>query len=188
MKFTSLKFDCLIHFLEDNGPISVDDIFNKIIPSWPSFVVQLIAFLIMVFIVIKFGYKPVKNYIVKRQEFMTNELKSAKEKEEEATLNLQTSKQELNKIRSEANSIIEKAKVDALKTKEEIIASANQEVAMKQKQLEEEIALEKKQAQEEIRNDIIDVALLASSKVLQRDINDDDHQKMVNEFIDGLGE
>ena len=41
-------------------------------------------------------------------------------------------------------------------SKDEIIDAANQEVARKQKQLEEEMALEKLQAKEEIRNDIIE--------------------------------
>ncbi len=166
--------------------INPDDIIHKIVPNFWAFLMQLLAFLVLVFIVIKFAYKPVNNYLVKRQEFVANELKDAKNKKQEATANLELSKQELNKIRSQANDIIEKAKQDAIHTKDEIIDAANQEVARKQKQLEEEMALEKLQAKEEIRNDIIDVALLASSSVLKRDINDADHQKLVDDFIDKL--
>lgn len=167
--------------------INPSDIINKIIPNFWSFLVQLLAFLVLVFIVIKFAYKPVNKYLTERQNFMANELKSAKEMEQNASLNLEKSKQELNKVRSEANEIIEKAKLDAVKTKEGIIASANEEIALKHKQLKEEITLEKKQAQEEIRDDIIDVALLASSEVLKRSVNDADHEKMVNDFINELG-
>ena len=184
MELTCLEIGKLIFLANDL--ISSDDIMDKIIVSWPSFVMQLVAFLILVFVVIKFAYKPVNNYITKRQEFIANELKSAKEKEQESSINLEKSKQELNRIRSEANDIIEKAKVEAIKTKDEIIASANKEVATKHMQLQEEIALEKKQAQEEVRNDIIDVALLASSHVLKREINENDNQKLIDDFIDGL--
>lgn len=166
--------------------ITKDDIVDRLVVSWQSFVMQLAAFLILVFVVIKFAYKPVNNYITKRQAFMENELKEAKSKNKEADLYLTTSKQELNKARSDVNEIIENAKNEATKAKNEILNSTDQEIARKRKLLEEEIALEKKQAQEDIKNDIIDVALLASSQVLQREVSSEDNKRLVNDFIDKL--
>lgn len=166
--------------------VDPDDIIHKLVPNFWAFLVQLLAFIVLAIIVIKFAYKPVNNYISKRQEYMASKMKEAKEKEIEAETNLKTSKQELNATRANANNIIEKAKQDALKEKETIMMSVNEEIALKHKQAQEEIELEKKQAQEEIKQDIIDVALLASEKVLEREINDDDHQKLVSDFINGL--
>ena len=44
----------------------LEDIMSKLIPNWTSFVVQLAAFLVLVAIVIYFGYKPVKKMITPR--------------------------------------------------------------------------------------------------------------------------
>ncbi len=170
----------------DNTIVDPNDIIHKLIPNFWGFLVQLLAFIILAILVIKFAYKPVNKYITARQNFMESELKSAKEKEEMASNNLQISKQELNATRANANNIIEKAKQDAMKEKESILASTNEEIAMKHKLLEEEIILEKKQAEEEIQKGIVDVALLASEKVLEREINDEDHRRLVNDFIKEL--
>lgn len=169
-----------------SGIIDPNEIINKIIPNFWMFLVQLISFLVLVFIVIKFAYKPVNNYITKRQEYMQNELLSAKEKNYEANKKIDESNSTLNAARSEASQIIEKAKEDAKLTKEEILLSAEKEVDIKRKQLQQEIELEKKQAKDDIKNQIIDVALLASEEVLKRNINDDDHKKLLNDFVEEL--
>ena len=162
------------------------DIINKLIPNIPAFLVQLTAFILMAVVVIKFAYKPVAKFIKARQDFVSEQLKSAKEKEAIAEDNLQKSKEAIKNSRVEAAAIIEKAKADALKTREEIITKIDDEVALRRKQAEEDILRDRKQAEEEIKEDIIDVALVASSALLKREVSDDDNKKFLDEFITSL--
>ena len=162
------------------------DIINKLIPNIPAFLVQLTAFILMAVVVIKFAYKPVAKFIKARQDFVSEQLKSAKEKEAIAEDNLQKSNEAIKNSRVEASAIIEKAKADALKTREEIITKIDDEVALRRKQAEEDILRERKQAEEEIKEDIIDVALVASSAHLKREVSDDDNKKFLDEFITSL--
>ena len=99
----------------------------------------------MAVVVIKFAYKPVAKFIKARQDFVSEQLKSAKEKEAIAEDNLQKSKEAIKNSRVEASAIIEKAKADALKTREEIITKIDDEVALRRKQAEEDILRERKQ-------------------------------------------
>lgn len=162
------------------------EIVGKLIPNITSFLVQLVAFILMVLVVCKFAYKPVAKYIKTRQDYLESQMKSAKEKEAKASENLLESEKAIKESRVEASNIIEKAKVDALKAREYIITKVDDEVALKRKQAEEDILRERKQAEEDIKEDIIDVALTASSALLKREVSDDDNKKFLDEFITSL--
>ena len=165
---------------------SGEDIIGKLIPNFWGFLIQLLAFVVMALIVIKFAYKPVSKFISKRQEYVANELLNAKNDRKEAETYLEESKNSIKESRMEANSIVEKAKTDALKVKEEILASAEEEIIARRKQAEEEILREKKQAEEDIRGDIIDVAFEATNALLQREVKDEDNKKFLDDFISSL--
>ena len=53
------------------------DIGAKIFPSLPALITQLLATFVMFFIVIKFFWKPIKEFIDKRKDFLEKELKEA---------------------------------------------------------------------------------------------------------------
>lgn len=49
-----------------------DDFVSKVFPNIWAFLVQLLAFIIMSIIVIKFAYKPVKNFLHKEENMLKN--------------------------------------------------------------------------------------------------------------------
>ena len=163
-----------------------DDIIHKLIPNVWAFLVQLLALIVMILVVIKFAYKPVKNYLKKREDFLENEMKSTKENNLLAKKNLEDSERNLRSSRLEATEILDKAKVDAQKIHDEMILNAEEEVARRKKKAEEEVLLEKKEAREEMKGEVVDVALEASKALLGREVRKQDNEKFLNEFIDGL--
>ena len=48
--------------------------------------------------------------------------------------------------------------------------------------------LEKKRAQKELKSEIADVSSLIAEKVLSREINGEDHKRLIDSFIDEIGE
>ena len=53
---------------------------------------------------------------------------------------------------------------------------------------EEQIALEKKNALNEVKNEISDMAVSIAAAVIERDINAADHEGLIDDFINKLGE
>ena len=53
---------------------------------------------------------------------------------------------------------------------------------------EEEIAREKKKAVNEIKDEISDLAVMIATKVVGKDLNTQDHEQLIQEFIDGAGD
>ena len=56
-----------------------DDFVSKVFPNIWAFLVQLLAFIIMSIIVIKFAYKPVKKFLAQRREYVEEHLSKAEE-------------------------------------------------------------------------------------------------------------
>ena len=53
---------------------------------------------------------------------------------------------------------------------------------------EKEIAQEKKKAVNEVKGEIGDMAVEIAGKVIEREINETDHEKLIDEFISNVGE
>ena len=46
-----------------------------------------------------------------------------------------------------------------------------------------EIALERKQMQEDLSQEVVDIAMVAASKIVNRELNQSDNDKMIEEFL-----
>ena len=55
-------------------------------------------------------------------------------------------------------------------------------------QAEKEIAQEKKKAVNEVKGEIGGIAMDIAGKVIEREINEKDHEKLIDEFISNVGE
>ena len=53
---------------------------------------------------------------------------------------------------------------------------------------DEQIAAERKKAVNEIKNEIADIALMAAGSVLEKDMDDESHRKLIDEFIESVGD
>ena len=49
---------------------------------------------------------------------------------------------------------------------------------------EEQIVKEREEAKQEIQTEIINVALAAASKIVEREINKEDNERLVKEFLE----
>ena len=151
------------------------DIINKLI--------QLVATLVMFLIASKLLFKPVREILKKRADYVENNIKEAEKSALEASNKNKEADQNILEAKAQASLILENAKNDALVVKEQLVADAHQEVSLLKDKAYKEIEQEKQKAREEINREIVDVALLASNKILKREVNDSDNKRLVEDFI-----
>lgn len=166
-----------------SGPdINMD---GKISISVPAIVIQLLATLILFLVVKHFLYPYAKDYIQKRKDFVANEVKEATTMKEQASANIAESEKTLNNAYKEAHDIVDNAKIEALNQKEKILKETQEEVSMRKAQLDKDLEAEKVKMKEQIKTEMVDVALLAASKVMDREVKNSDNEKIVKDFIEG---
>ncbi|MBO4432281.1 MAG: F0F1 ATP synthase subunit B [Clostridia bacterium] len=151
-------------------------------------IIALINLIILFLILKKFLFGPVQKVIKKREE----ELNGQYDKANETLLEAQNAKEEyetrLNGAKLEADDIIKNATDTAKKREEKIIEDATEEAGAIVGRAKAQAELEKKRAQKDIKNEIADVSSLIAEKLLAREINDEDHKKLIDSFIEEIGE
>ena len=161
----------------------LNSIGSKLIPNFFSFVVQLLALLVVIAIVMIVLYKPVKKTLVARNEFVEKQILEAKENNVLSEQNRIQSEQEIIDARKKSNEIIANANSIAEANKAQMIEDTNEQIRKMKLNAEEEIQKAKQEAIDEVHNEIVNVALDASKELLQREINEKDSSKFVEEFL-----
>jgi len=167
-------------------PINGEDITNKLVPNLWAFITQLIAFLIMVFIVVKFAYKPVHKFIEKRKAFVKENLDSAEKQNRDANQAKEEAIKNLAASKKEANEIVMAAKKQAQEDKGVYAKQLQEELRVKRIAAEKDIESERKQALEEAKGQMVDIALAASSSLLGRKVDSEDDKKYVTQFVEDM--
>lgn len=174
----------MIEFLSIGDAIKKLDIKGRLFPvNVVDILVQLTATLIAVFLLAKFLWKPAKRYIAKRKEYVESNIAEAKKQNEEASKLLEEAKERIDSSISEAAKIVDDAKKEAEIKSAEVIAKANQTAKDKINQAELEIAHAKEEAAEDVRKQIIDVAILAAGAVSEKNVDNAENKKFVEDFI-----
>jgi len=167
----------------DNAPISEDSFLSKMIPNWISFVAQLAALIVLIIVIVIFAYKPVRKIVKKRQDFIENNINESEKNKALAIENARKSEETLLASEKKANEIIVSAKEVALQERSKIVDETALIVSGMKKDAEKDIELAKKEATEAIEKEIVEVAMLASEKVLKREITKEDNEKLAKDFI-----
>ena len=164
-------------------PIDPESILPKISINLWSFLAQMIAFIILVVAIFFLAYKPVKKFLKKRNEYVKSNIEASRENELASEEKLKVANEQLTSSYKEAKQIISTAKVDAEKERAKIISQAKEEAKLEKIKASEEIELEIKKSKDEIHQEMVDIALLASEKILEREVSSSDNQKRVDSFI-----
>ena len=163
-----------------------DSIEAKLIPNIWAFLVQLLAFIVLIIVVTKFAYKPVRKYLDKRSQILNDERKEAEELKQKAKENFYESEKKLAEVRDNASKIIDEAIEKGKSERETILKEANLEAQKVKANAYKTIEEEKSKAQKEIKEDIVDVAFSMTSKLLEREVNTKDNEKLVDDFVKDL--
>lgn len=167
-------------------PLNSGDFTSRISFNLWDFLATFLAFVVLVVVAFFFGYKPVKEFIQKRKDYIDGNIHEAEEREEKTRLIVDEANKKLADSKKEAVLTIKKAEDDALKVKEEIIKQAKDEAISLKANAEKEIAQEIEAQKDEIHQEIVSVALNASSKILEREVSEEDNRRLIDNFVKDL--
>lgn len=145
--------------------------------------------LVIIFLVIKrFLFKPIKRAMQNRQDAIDEKNAQAEKAVNEANEAKAQYEGKLATADDEADKIIKDATEQANKRKEKIIAGAQAQADDIVKTAKENAELEKKKARGEIKEQIASVSTDLAEKMIGREINAKDHEKLIDEVISDIDE
>ena len=143
---------------------------------------------LITFLIVKhFLYKPLRNMLAAREQEVSDLYAKAETDRREAEAMKRDYTVSIANAKQEAADIVSGAQKRAEKRSEEILQQANTEAATLKKRAEESIEQERKKAMNDLKGEIADLSVRIASKVVEREVKEDDHKRMIEDFISKVG-
>ena len=153
-----------------------------------TFIAQILNLFIQIFLFKKFLFKPIQNILEKRRQEVGELYTQAEEAKADAQQDKAEYEARLLAAEEEAAGIMKNALDRANVRSDEIIREANQKAAAMKEKADRDIAQERKKAVNEIKDDISNMAVEIAEKIVGREVSSQDHEKLISDFIDNMGE
>ncbi|MBS4025942.1 MAG: F0F1 ATP synthase subunit B [Clostridia bacterium] len=143
---------------------------------------------LVIFVLNKLLYKPLTTLMAQREQQVEDSLTKAAKDRAEATELLTKYQAQINEAKAETLQIIEKAAKTGEKIKDDIVTKANEEAERTLEKAKAELNLEKEKALAMVRDEAATLAVLVASKVVGKAITLEDHERMITEFMNQVGD
>ncbi|OEH93313.1 F0F1 ATP synthase subunit B [Bacillus solimangrovi] len=149
---------------------------------------QLTMFLILLALLRKYAFGPVLGIMKEREEHISNEISEAEKSRKEAAALVAEQQGALKAARQEAQGLIENAKKIGEQQEKELLEKARSEAARLKEAASKELEQEKDQAIAALREQVSSLSVLIASKVIEKELSEQDQQQLINEYIKEAGE
>ncbi len=151
-----------------------------------TLIAQIINFLILVFLLAKFAYKPLLKMMEERRQGIISNMEAAEQDKLAAAKLKEEYEQQLADARGQAQAILERANKLATETQDTIIAEARAEHERLLKNAQEQIERERQKALSDLRGEVVSLSMLAATKIVGRNMDNEIDAKLVQDFIEKL--
>lgn len=151
-----------------------------------TLIAQILNFLILVFVLAKFAYKPVVRIMDERKNKIAGDLEAAEKAKEDAEAVKAEYAEKLANARQEAQAIIDNARKTAQAAHDKIMAETKAEQEQIIASAKDAIALEKKKAMDDIRTQVISLSMIAAGKIVEQKLGSEEDKKLAGEIVDSI--
>ncbi len=153
-----------------------------------TFIAQICNLFIQAYLIKRFLFKPINEMLAKRKAKADAEIQDAVNARNEAVAMKNEYEQSMKDARNQASEILATAQKTAARESEEMLRDAKAQAAAIKAKAESDIAQEKRKAVNEIKNEIGGMAVEIAGKVIERELSEKDHKKLIDDFITNVGE
>jgi F-type H+-transporting ATPase subunit b len=151
--------------------------------DWGLMVWTLITFVLAVAVLWKYAFGPLQRIIDERRAQIAESLVTAEATREEAARLLDEYKETLASVRSEAEEILDRSRKAGESTKAEIVEEARLQAERTLDKGRAQIDRDVRAALKELKEQVADLTLLATERVVGRSLDDADHRRLIEEAL-----
>ena len=145
--------------------------------------------LVLLFLILKrFLFKPVKKMLQKRKDEIDAQYQAAADAEQTAEEHRKEWEATLATADAKADIILQNATENAKRHGDRLVMEAQEKAESIIRIAQNEAELERRKATEGIKREIVEVSGALTEKMLEREINVQDHHALIESFIDKIGE
>ena len=157
------------------------------IAPW-TVIFQILNLLLLMVLFKKYLFKPVMEILEKRQAEIEGHYQEAQQAETYAKAMKADYESKMAGARQEADRVIKTATESANAMSASIVEDARTQADQLKRRAQTEIDLERRRAFDEVKGELSGIALDIASQVIEREVNEKDHEAFIDEFIKNVGE
>ena len=146
----------------------------------------IVCFLITLFVLKRYAFGPIQKAIDERRERIRASLDEADRAREEARRLLEEHRALIGRAQTDAEEILSEARnvadANERRMREELEEDRQRRLEDTRKQIEAET----RRALEQIRLEVVDLSMLAATKVTRKSLDDADHKRLIEEAVGEL--
>jgi F-type H+-transporting ATPase subunit b len=146
-------------------------------------IVELITFLVMLAILARYVYPEVVRLAEARQRAIAQQMEEAERAHAGALAELKEAQDKLNEARKEAQGLIEAANKSADQLRRELRQKAEEEARRLSETARKEIEADRDRAIVSVRNEVADLVVLATTKVIGEALDNKQHKELIERAI-----
>jgi F-type H+-transporting ATPase subunit b len=157
---------------------------SDLVKPFPGLMIwTLVVFLVAFLVLRKYAFGPLAALVEKRRTIVRENLEASERAREEAQTLLDEYKQQLAAARREAGEIVERARATGAELERQMREEATAQRERDIMAARQAIEAETRQAIDQIKNQVADLTLLATEKVVGRALDEDEGRRLVQEAL-----
>ncbi len=148
----------------------------------------IVVFLVLLWVLRRFAWGPMLEGLQRREHNIRSALEEAQRAREEADRVRGQLQAEMDRAADTVREMMDRARKDAQRSADELVARARGEIQTERDRLRREIDTARDQALQEIWRQAADLATHISSKAIRRQLSADDHRRLVDEALAELSQ
>ena len=151
--------------------------------NWTDFLYRTVAFVIMVAILTKLLRKPIANFLNSRRDEIQRMLEQLEVKTAEAQKNNSELQTRIAAVEDETRKIVDELIAEGEAERKKIIEAAHRQADYIQQQARISIQQEVQAARDSLKDEVSDLSVAAAEDVLRKNMQTDDQERLVREFM-----
>ena len=128
-------------------------------------------------------YKPVRKYMDARSAGVAKELQDVSDAQEQLRVEQGKAQEQLAAARKQAADVVAQSVSQAQEQAQQILEDAHSDAEQTIKRAHTESEFMLKNARNEMRDEVANLSVALAGKILQREVKQDDHAKLVDDFL-----
>lgn len=146
----------------------------------------IIIFLVLLFLLMKFAWKPLLAMLEKREDNIRQALLNAEKARDELTNVKDDTEKLLNEARNESQAVVAAGKKNAERMKDEIIEKAQSKSDALLADVKKQINLEKERAIADVKMEVVNLSMEIAQKLIKKNLTKEDNLRLINDSLSSI--
>jgi F-type H+-transporting ATPase subunit b len=143
----------------------------------------IIVFGLVLFVLYKFAFPFILGAVEAREARIRELLAAAARDRDEAQVLLEEQKKEMESLRGRAQEVVAEARTAGERMREELLTQARREQEEMMTRTRRDLDLQVQRALEQVRDEAVELAIAAASKLVERNLDEEDNRRFVRDFL-----